>query len=246
MRTSQATTRQSVIMPPDGVLITRPQPGAGETAARIAAMGLRPIVAPAMEIRPLPMRMPPRPIAAVLLASGNAVDPLLAEFRPLPVLTVGAATARRAEQAGFTNVTSANGNAEALISLVRARLSPAAGTLLLAAGRGQSQQLAAGLRAAGYRVARRVVYAAIPVARLPEAARAALLNGQTLTVLLFSAETARHFMRLVQRAGLAGSLSNHAAITIGPPAAMALSEGPWARIQVAAKPTQDEMLALLR
>jgi uroporphyrinogen-III synthase len=180
------------------------------------------------------------------LASGNAVDAFPGACRSLPVLTVGEATAQRAKQAGFANVTSADGDAEALISLVRARLSPAAGTLLLAAGRGQSQQLAAGLRAAGFRVARRVVYAANPVGRLPEAARAALLDGQTLAVLLFSAETARHFMRLVQRAGLAGSLSRHVAITIGPRAAMALSQVPWARIQVAAKPTQDDMLALLR
>ena len=233
-------------MPPDAVLITRPEPGASETAARIAAMDLTPIVAPLLEIRSFPLRQPRGRIAAVLLASGNAVDPLPASMRALPVLTVGAATARRAARAGFTNVASADGDAVTLASLARARVSPNDGILLLASGQGQSLTLAAELRASGYPVARRVVYAAVPVAHLPEPAKAALAGEQTPTVLLFSAATARHFVRLVRRAGLLDALSRCDAITIGPPAAMALREVPWARIRVAAKPTQDEMLALLR
>jgi uroporphyrinogen-III synthase len=209
-------------------------------------MGLVPIVAPLLEIRSFPVRLPPGRIAAVLLTSGNAVDPLAANCRALPALTVGSATARRAQQAGFTNVASADGDAAALASLARTRFRPADGTLLLASGRGQALALAAALRASGYRVVRRVVYAAVPVAVLPDPARAALLDHQTCTVLLFSAETARHFVHLVRRAGLLGALAHRDAITIGPGAAMALKEVPWARIHVAAKPTQDEMLALLQ
>lgn len=233
-------------MPPDTVLITRPEPGASETAGLVATMGLIPVVAPLLAIRPLQVRPPSGRIAAILLASGNAVESLPDVCRTLPVLTVGAATARRARQAGYVNVTSANGDAVALAALVRGRIRPEDGTLLLAAGRGQSLALAAELRGSGYRVARRVAYAAIPAATLPEPARTTLLADQSPTVLLFSAETARHLVRLVRRAGLLGALSSCEAITIGPQAAMALSEAVWARIRVAAKPTQDEMLALLR
>ena len=230
----------------DAVLITRPEPGASETAARVAAMGLSPIVAPVLEIRPLPVHPPSGRIAAVLLASGNAVDPLPAAWHGLPLLTVGAATARRARQAGFADVSSADGDATDLARLVRARFAPRDGTLLLAAGRGQSVALASGLRLAGFRVARRVVYAAVPVPALPEAARAALADDRVRTVLFFSAETARHFMRLVDRAGLLRTLRNREAITIGSPAAMALKGAHWARVRVASHPTQHEMLALLR
>jgi len=228
------------------VLITRPEPGASDTATRVAGIGLVPIVAPLLDIRPFPIRMPPLRLAAVLLASGNAVDALSALCHSLPVLTVGAATAHRAIQAGFTNVTSANGDAMALAALVRARVRPTDGPLLLASGQGQSLVLAADLRASGYRVARRVVYAAVPVPRLPDSAKAALQDHRTRTVLLFSAETARHFLRLVRQAGLLDTLANRQAITIGPQAAMALRQVPWARIRVAAKPTQDDMLALLQ
>lgn len=230
-----------------GVLITRPEPGASETAARVAAMGLSPIVVPFLEIRPVPVHLPPpERIVAILLASGSAVDPLPARCHAIPVLTVGAATARRAKTAGFAKVISADGDASDLVALVRARIDPRYGTLLLAAGRGQSLTLAADLRRSGYRVARRVVYAAQPVASLPAAARAALMNDQARTVLFFSAETARCFMRLVQRAGLIGTLSSREAITIGGKVGMALKAAYWARVSVAGKPTQDHMLALLR
>jgi uroporphyrinogen-III synthase len=234
-------------MTPRVVLITRPEPGASETAARIAAMGLTALVAPVMEIRPVDVRLPPPDrLSAILLASGNAADALPKTYRELPVLTVGAATQRRARGAGFTDVTSADGDAVALAALVRARFPDRNGTLLLAAGRGQSVALANELRASGYRVARRVVYAATPVSVLPSKARAALLGDRALTVLFFSAETARCFVRLVRAAGLADRLSGRDAITIGDQAAMALKDQPWADVRVATKPTQNEMLALLR
>jgi uroporphyrinogen-III synthase len=228
------------------VIITRPEPGASETARRVEAMGFAPVVAPLLEIRSFPLRLPPPGrLVAVLLTSGNAVGSLPASLCAMPVLAVGAATASRARQAGFTDVASADGDAVALAALVRERIGPNEGTLLLAAGHGQSLALAAELRASGYRVARRVAYKAIPVARLPEPARVALLDRRSRFVLLFSAETARHFVRLVRQAGLLRALSDCVAITIGPQAAMALRDLPWARIHVAAKPTQDEMLALL-
>jgi uroporphyrinogen-III synthase len=230
-----------------GVLITRPEPGASETAQRVAAMGFTPIVAPLLEIRSTQARMPSSgQIGAILLPSGSAVAPLPAIYRRLPVLTVGDATARRAVQAGFTNVASAGGDAVALATLVRARVNPREGTLLLACGRDQAQALAADLRASGYRVARRVVYAAEPVTLLPDTARVALTDERVGTVLFFSAETARHFTRLVRAAGLLGQLRSREAITIGAQAGMALEAARWARIRVADEPTQDAMLALLR
>jgi len=102
------------------------------------------------------------------------------------------------------------------------------------------------LRASGYRVARRAVYAAEPVAVFPAAARAALVGHRSLAVLFFSAETARCFVRLVRAAGLADTLRGCHAITIGARSGMALKGLRWARVSVAGKPTQDEMLALLR
>jgi uroporphyrinogen-III synthase len=117
---------------------------------------------------------------------------------------------------------------------------------LLASGRGQGQALVAALRVAGYRVLRRVVYAALPACDLSPAAVAALRSGQVHAALFFSAETARQFVRLVQRAGVADSLAGVDAISIGRPAAVALGALRWRGVRVAGRPNQDEMLALLR
>jgi uroporphyrinogen-III synthase len=79
------------------VLITRPEPGASETAHRIAALGLTPIVAPVLEIRATAGHLPPtNQIAAILLTSGNAVGALPQGYRHIPTLTVGAATEQMA------------------------------------------------------------------------------------------------------------------------------------------------------
>lgn len=239
--------RDAPSRPGPGVLITRPEPGASETAARVASLGFTPILASVIRIEPTPARLPAAAsLAAVLVTSGNAVAALPPAYRAIRVLCVGDATAERARAAGFTQVLSAAGDAAALAEFVTRHQSPKDGTLLLASGRGQGHALAAALRQAGYRVARRVVYAAVPARNLTPAASAALRAGQVRAALFFSADTARHFIRLVHRAGLAETLAGVDAISIGQPAAVALEALPWRGIRVAARPTQDEMLALLR
>jgi uroporphyrinogen-III synthase len=233
--------------PRAGVLITRPEPGASETAARVAARGFAPCVAPVIRIGSIPARLPPASsLAALLVTSGNALPALSEAYHATRLFTVGDTTAARARAVGFAQVLSAAGDAEALAQLLIRDQSPNDGTLLLASGRGQGQTLATSLRQAGYRVIRRVVYAALPVPDLQPAAADALLSGNVQTALFFSAETARHFVRLVRRAGLAETLRTVDAISISPSAAVALRALSWRDIRVATRPTQDEMLALLR
>lgn len=229
------------------VLITRPEPGASETAIRIAAMGLEPILAPMLRIEPRAVRLPPASsIAAILATSGNAVDALPEACRATPLFAVGTATARRATHAGFAEVESADGDADALASLVARRLRPEDGPLLLASGERQGLPLAATLRTQGYRVKRRVTYASVPAASLPAAAAALLREGKPHVALFFSAETAEAYVRVVRRAALDQAVETSEAVAIGEAASMALGALRWRRIRVAARPNQDEMLALLR
>jgi uroporphyrinogen-III synthase len=233
--------------PRNAVLITRPEPGASDTAARVEALGFMPIVAPVLRIERTTARLPAAAsLAALLVTSQNAVDALPEAYRGTRVLSVGDATAERARAAGFSQVLSAAGDADALAELVSSHQSPRDGTLLLASGHGQGHALAAALRQAGYRVARRVVYAAQPVRDLAPEAAAALRAGGACAALFFSAETARQFVRLVQRARLAEAVAGVEAISIGRPAAVALEALPWRDVRVAARPNQDEMLTLLR
>ncbi len=229
------------------VLITRSEPGASDTAARVAALGLVPVVAPVLVTRPIKSVLPsPEGIAAVLLTSSSAIRALLGEYHDLPLLTVGDATATRARAAGFRNVLSAGGDANDLAGLAKVQLRPNARPILLAVGQFQGKALADDLRAAGFRVLRRVVYSMVPARALTAPALASLRAGQVRAALFFSAETARHFVQLAQRARVGAALQAVEAISIGQPAAMALGRLKWRCIRVAARPNQDEMLALLR
>jgi uroporphyrinogen-III synthase len=229
---------------PDAILITRPEPGASATAARLRAAGLHPVVAPFLIIRSLAAHLPPAStLQAIVVASGNAVDRLPPAYRAVALLAVGDATAARAAQAGFAPIHSASGDAAALGALATARLDPAAGPLLLATGQGQSTVLAADLRRRGFRVQRRVVYMAGSVARFPNAAQTAIGNGLR-AALFFSTETAETFAHLFPHA-LAPALAGTDALAIGEAAGAALRHLPWRAVRVAVSPTQDGVLALL-
>ena len=230
----------------DGVLITRPSGGAAETARRVADLGLRPIMAPVLEIVPIPARLPsPVRLQAVLVTSANALPALSAAYHGLPLLAVGDVTASRARAAGFLDVHSAAGDVQALVSLVLARCDPAGPPLLLAAGKDRTVDATPALQARGFTVIRRSVYAAAPVAALPETARAALSEGRVRAALFFSPATARAFVQLLPASLPAETVTAVDALAISSATETALAPLPWRRIRVASRPNQDELLALL-
>ncbi|HYE46282.1 MAG TPA: uroporphyrinogen-III synthase [Caulobacter sp.] len=117
------------------VWITRARPGAEETAARVAARGFAPVVAPLLEARPVgegPVDL--AGIGALAFTSARGVEALAGRspVRDLPVFTVGPATARAAREAGFARVVSGNGDVEALADLIADR-APRTGAILHAA-----------------------------------------------------------------------------------------------------------------
>ncbi len=225
-----------------GVLVTRPEPGASETAQRLLALNYHPVVTPLLRVRLLDPALPTK-VDAVLVTSSNAVPCLPASLCSTRLLAVGNATAGRARTAGFAHVLSADGDAAALAEFTRQECRPGA-VLLLAAARNQGAPLAAALRAAGFVVHRRAVYAAQPVACMPPAAVQALECSSLAAALFLSAETARAFARLLPPQ-LLPALAEVEALAIGQPAAEALRFLPWRRVRVSAKPTQDSILAML-
>ncbi len=228
------------------MLITRPESGANETAARVAALGFTPILAPVLAIAALPARLPePDGVQAVLVTSSNALPALGPGFHQLKLFAVGDATAARARAAGFADVTSAGRNAEALEALVRERCRPGDGALLLPTARGEGLALAGSLRALGFAVVRRTVYAAVPQKTLPVAAEEALSRGAVGAALFFSAATARSFTKLLLAALPAGCLNAVDALALSPAVAAPLAHLPWRRLRVADRPSQDALLTLL-
>jgi uroporphyrinogen-III synthase len=219
------------------ILITRPEPGATATAARLVERGHEPVLAPCLTISARDAKLPERPVA-LIITSGQAIPGLPERLLQVPVFCVGDATAGRLRQAGFTSVASAGGDARDLLRLITARR--LAGTHVLVTGAGLGLALAGQLRAAGIPVLRRVVYAARPVASLSAGVRAACAGGQIAAALFYSAETAAAFARLDPP-----GITSIDAFALSPAVADALRELPWRAIHVAEAPTEADLLALL-
>ena len=223
-----------------GILVTRPVLDA-RTAALIRARGYEPVAAPLLCVTHRSVAVPPG-IQAILITSGNALPGL----RPatVPLFAVGDGTAARARAAGFADVRSASGDASALARLVGGAADPRGGALLLASGAGQGEALARSLRTQGFRVVRRVAYAARPVTTLPDAAVKTLHAGTLHAALFLSAETAAAFVRLLPTDAHV-LLAGVRALAIGQPAARALEALPWLAVCRARTPTLDDVLALI-
>ena len=225
--------------------MTRPEPDATATAARLIELGWTPLIACSLRIEPRPIRLPVVPIQAILLTSANAVAALPDSLHGRPVLAVGDATAARARAAGFWRVSSAGRDAAALAALLPMCADPEGGPLLLAAGEGQGLGLLAAAKARGFSVLRRVAYTARPVGSLPRPVIDALREQKIGAVLFYSAMSAQAFGRAVSRHRLGPAFAGVRALALSPTVAAALPPLPFADIRVASRPTQDELLACL-
>lgn len=237
------------------MLVTRPEPGAAETAARVAALGWRPILAPALVLAPRTglSRLPRA--QAILLTSRAAARALAPQAfgspGPCPpVIAVGAATAAEATARGFAVVEGApGGDAASLAAHVAATRAPADGPLLLAVGAGYARDLEAALRSHGFRVLRRVVYAARPAAALPEPARAALAGDRVRAALFLSPRSAACAISMLRGAGLGSRVGGIEALCISERVAKAAADAAaphrWQATRIAPQPNQEAVLQLL-
>src|SRR3546814_1592255 len=209
------------------MLVLRPEPGARETAERARQRGLGAVTTPLFSIRPVAWEPPaPETVEAVMLTSANAArsgGKALAMFSHLPCYAVGETTAEAARAAGFADI----------------RIGPSDGaalTLMMAeAGVGSALHLCGRdhipLSHPRLSIARRIVYASEPAARLPAEAKAALRTGAH--ALLHSPQAGARFAPLVDEAGLERASIALAAISHSAPAAAGKG---WKRVSVAAAP----------
>jgi uroporphyrinogen-III synthase len=230
------------------LLITRPKDDASAIGELLRTRGHDPIIAPLMEVH---YRDGP-PLAlgatqALLATSANGVHALSrrTDRRDLPLYAVGPQTAEAARTAGFASVFSAEGDAAMLVEFVAARIDPAKGQLLHAAGAETAGRLKQALHAKGFTVDTSVLYDAVPVTTLPEHAHAALENAAVDGVLLFSPRSAKIFVALIAAAELSDACAKLEAYCISAATAAELTPLSFARVAVAGAPNQDAMVALI-
>ncbi|MFD9898872.1 uroporphyrinogen-III synthase [Mesorhizobium sp. NPDC059025] len=231
------------------VLVTRPEPGAGRTAARLRERGFEPVVLPLSETRTLPavLEISPETVSALLVTSANAVRhapaDLLAQLSNLPCHVVGPKTAGAARAAGLSVVETGSGDARQLAELIAPGL--AGKTVLYLCGRVRSAEFEAYLAGEAVKVLPVETYDTLPVDYPGKVAATQLAGQPVAAVLLYSAKAARTYSTLVQRPELARYFEETRVLTLSARVAQAVSTGFPGRLAVATRPDEDALLALL-
>ena len=219
------------------VLVTRPEPGASASAARLAALGHTAIVAPLLAVEPRRWSRPAAMPDALIITSANAVrhgGSGLDALRGVPVWAVGAATAAAARAAGFSVAWTGDAG---VAGLAAATAGLALRMLHLA---GEDRLPAAWPPGVSVDVV--TVYAAVPAAALAGdvAAMLAADPAGIDRVLLYSPRTAAVFAALCDRHGIDRSALAIAAL--GPRVLAAAGSG-WRAAIAAAAPDEASLFA---
>ena len=229
------------------MLVTRPQPDASETAARLFALDIDALVEPLLSAETLASTLPPADgFAALAATSANALRALhdrgeLPRFLKLPLYAVGDRTAQLAQHFGFARVHSAGGNMTDLVALIVA--AELEGPVLYPAARQQSGDLAKALAPHGVRVISTPVYAMNPVPRLSAKTLSAIESGTMTAVLFYSRRTAETFARLATSVRDKAKL---AMLCLSEAVAKPLLDAHFVRVWVADYPSEEAMMALAR
>ena len=229
------------------VVLTRPDPDNDALSDALSTHGIACLVAPMLTIEATDVPGLGAGLSeaqAILATSANGIRALAsaAEGRDVPLIAVGDATAAAARQAGFAQVTSADGDSAALAVLAEAELDPKAGPLVHVAGSHVAGDLETILGAAGFDYRRIEVYDAVATTTLPSALSEALRGAAVDGVAFFSPRTAATFAALVREASLVDTLKSVTAYCLSDAVAAAVEAEPWQRVSIAPRPRIDVLI----
>lgn len=189
------------------VVVTRPEPDGKRTAAALRARGHEVLVAPLMKVQGVAADLSGS-WGAVIVTSANAPIAIAdnsarGALIKLPLYAVGQRSAEAAQQAGFSNVTSAGGDVRDLVRTLAAQRADDKAPLLYLAGEDRAADLVGELSARGIAAEMRVVYRAV-TAPFPSALIEALKAGEVDAVLHFSRRSAENYIAGARQSGIAG------------------------------------------
>ncbi|WP_018387462.1 uroporphyrinogen-III synthase [Ancylobacter sp. FA202] len=229
------------------VLVTRPQPDAQATAARLEAAGHGALIDSMLAVEAVAAVLPPGAFDAVALTSVNgarllAARPELPALAGLPLYAVGRRTAAAAP-AAFDTVHVAGGDGAALAELLRAKLPPGA-RLLYVAGEERAVDLGAVLAGDGISTELFVIYRTVPAQALAATTVAAVREGRIDAAFHFSPRTAATLADRAEAAGVATYFRHVVHLCFSANVAKPLAAAGWPN-RIAAAPTEEGLFDLL-
>jgi uroporphyrinogen-III synthase len=232
------------------VLVTRPEPGATRTAARLAERGFVPVRLPLTETVALPVELqsPPGDIDAVAVTSANALRHapagLIEALKAKKCFAVGERTAKQARALGFAAVETGDGDADALAGLVMRRVRHGA-RLVYLCGRVRMSGFEARLAEAGIAVYPLETYDTRTIGYERDQLATAVGAEPIDAVLLYSAKAAGRFLELSWPPEAVRMLAAAEFLCLSQRVAERLADVFGARIRIAAEPSEAALLRLL-
>jgi uroporphyrinogen-III synthase len=229
------------------VLVTRPLPDGERTAAALRAKSHDVMLAPLMQVRPIPAVILGN-WSAVIITSANALRVLtaaqLAPLLTLPLYAVGQRSAEAARNAGFREVRTAQGDADALIRLVAERYANEPAPHLYLAGVDRAADVAGALAGKGIKVTTAEVYRTMTTGYPPEL-MTAIEQDRLDAALHFSRRSADNFVIGAKAASLAASALALKQLCLSAQVAEPLRLAGAQDVVIARRPDEASLLALL-
>lgn len=236
------------------VLVTRPAPDNQRTAAALLARGYHALLSPMLRFEAVAFQDDGTACDGVILTSANAVrallhHPAMERLVNLPAFTVGDQTAEAAQRAGFRNVISAKGDADALgeliIKAVAAGQVKRSATLRYFAGADRARDLSGDLGPHGFVVITQTVYRMVPAQDLSPEVSGAFASGGINAVLHYSRRTARAFIDAARAGGVEISALALPQCCISDAVGAVLREAGATQVIVARAPDEEAVLDAL-
>lgn len=232
------------------VLVTRPEPGASATAARLQALGHDTVALPLTATTALGTKNLPdlTEFGAVAVTSASAVlhagPTLIAALLDKRCFAVGAATADACGRAGFRDVASADGDGAALAALVAEEAGAEAGVVYLC-GRFRRPDFETALAKAGVPVLPVETYDTMRLRHEAATVLDVLGRRPVDAALLYSQTGAKAFSDLAAVPEVAPLLAHAKLLCLSRRVAQALGQGAAGSTMVSQEPNETALISLL-
>lgn len=187
------------------VLITRPERDAADLKTRIESFGCWVSLAPLLEIQFLSIDASALAGASAIIATSRnglralAQSDALAAALSLPIFTVGPATAKLAQDVGFSRVVTGAGTAADLVPAINNLAASHSGRLVHLAGDHLAFDLNAALASEGIALTALPAYSSVAAETLPVPIVDMLMAGAFDAVVLMSPRSAATWARIIAR-----------------------------------------------
>ncbi len=230
------------------ILVTRPSPDGERTAAALRARGHDVLLAPLMQVRPVPAVIGGG-WSAVIVTSANALRVLSAEqiapLLALPLYAVGQRSADSARELGFREVRSPNGDARDLVRSIAERHANETAPYLYLSGEDRAADVEAALGERGVKVETVIVYRIVTTGFPPELFDA-VERRAIQAVLHFSRRSAENYVSAAKAAGLIEPALAPRQLCLSGQVAEPIAAAGAQNVAIASRPDEASLLELLQ